>query len=205
MTEQVESLKAKPKSTKPVDKSVETVDKSKPQKSKRGGVRPGSGRKKGKLEPQTIEKMKIKTEMERRIARNADRLLNAQMTVALGAQYLIKRTKVPYKRNGKTYYRWGNYQRVTDPDEMLGYLDGAFKDSEDQYYMLTAEKPDVKAIDSMLDRAFGRAPQNLKIQDDRRDPITIILAKFGLLPDEGESDNAGQAPGAQGAPPKSLS
>jgi hypothetical protein len=196
-----DSLKSKSKSGKTVDKSVNGVEKSgktlEPQKSRRGGKRPGAGRKKGKLEPQTIEKMKIKKQLEDRIAKNAHILYNAQVTLALGEQYLLKRYKIMVGKN----YRWSRFERVTDPDEMIEYLDGKFKDdSNSVYYMLSAEKPDAKAIDSLLDRAFGRAPQNLNIKDDRPDPIAKILSKFGLLEDEGDSDD-GQTEGSQGTTP----
>lgn len=153
--------------------------KSKSVPGKNGGARPGAGRPKGKLSPKTIEKLAVKKAFEDRVAKNANSLFNAQITVAHGAQYLFKRYKV-----GKG---WSKFERVTDPEEMAEYLDGDFAEDKDRvYYMLTAEKPDVRAIDSLLDRAFGRAPQNLNIKDDRPDPIAAILQHFGLI--EGDTD-----------------
>lgn len=190
-----ESIPAQPVD-KPVENSVNGVEKSKQTApKKRGGRRPGSGRKPGKLSQKSIEKLAIKKEFEIRVARNAQALFNAQVTLALGAQYLFKRYKV---KAGKSY-RWSRFERVTDPKEMIDYLDGKYaKEKNTVYYMITAEKPDAKAIDSLLDRAFGKAPQNLNIKDDRPDPIAEILKKFGLLEEEGNSDRAGQAEGTTG-------
>lgn len=199
-----ESLKNNSNGDKTVDKSAPSVDNSKAKqgsidgvnkstgkKRGRGGARPGAGRPKGKMEAKTIEKMHVKKAFEDRVAKNAHRLFNAQVTLALGTQYLFKRQKV---KSGKRW-RWTPFERVTDPEEMLAFLDGDFsKDADKVYYMITADKPDSKAIDSLLDRGFGKAPQNLNIKDDRPDPIATILKKFGLLEDEGDS-SAGQTEG----------
>jgi hypothetical protein len=195
MTEEAEILKNNSVSDKPVDNSVKTVDKPKPKKAakgKNGGTRPGAGRPKGGMNAKTKEKMAVKKEFEGRVAHHAHELFNAQVTLAMGTQYLLKRTKVKTAKG----FRWTPFERVTDLDEMISYLDGKFKGSATAYYMLTAEKPDAKAIDSLLDRAFGKAPQNLNIKDDRENPIETILKGFGLLEDEGNSDNAGEAEGS---------
>jgi hypothetical protein len=169
-----------------VYKSVEPVDKSVTKKGGTwGGRRPGSGQRKGKKQKRTIEKLAVKREFEDRVAQQAHRLLSAQLSVALGTQYLFMRFKVKTAKG----WRWSKFERVEDPGVMLRYLEGELKSSDEEYYMLTAEKPDVGTIDSLLDRAFGRAPQNLNIKDDRPDPIAAILAQFGLLEEEGNSND----------------
>lgn len=194
-----ESLKNNSNPDKTVDNSAKPVDKS---VSKRGGARPGAGRPKGKMEAKTIEKMHIKKAFEDRVAKNADQLFNAQMSVALGCQYLFKRER---SGTGKKA-RWGKFMIVEDPEEILKYLDGEFKNSATKYFMLSTEKPDVKAIDSLLDRGFGRAPQNLNIKDDRPDPIAALLGKFGLLDDEEEdSEDAEQIEGSESSTPTIVS
>lgn len=199
----IESLKSKSNTAHSVDKSTEV----KPKTTGRGGARPGAGRKKGKLEPQTIEKMQVKKAFIDRVNKNADKLLNAQLTVALGVQYVFYRYKITYKdKNGTKKTRWSKFERVTDEEVIKQYLDGDFEGSDDEYYMITAEKPDTKTIDSLIDRSFGKAPQNIKIEDERPDPIKQLLSKFGLLEDEdeneGESD-AGQTESTTEAAPKS--
>lgn len=174
-------------SSKAVDKSekkqglVKSRKKSTGQPKKNGGARPGAGRPKGKMNALTIEKMKIKKEFEDRVAHHAHTLFNAQMTLAMGTQFLLKRTKVKNKKG----WRWTPFEKVTEEQEMIDYLDGKFKDDTSQYFLLTAEKPDSKAIDSLLDRGFGKAAQSLTLKDERPDPIEEILKKFDLLDDEG--------------------
>lgn len=195
MTEQAVTEKPKNNSVQaaPVDNSGKAVDKPKPkQRGKNGGRRPGAGRPKGKMNAKTIEKMAVKKQFEDRVAHHADALFNAQVSLAIGTQYVFMRYKVKTAKG----VRWSKFERVTDPDEIIKFLDGDFEKSENEYYMITADKPDAHAIDSLLDRAFGKAPQNLNIKDDRRDPIASILKKFGLLEEEGDSDNAGQAEGS---------
>ena len=66
-------------------------------------------------------------------------------------------------------------------------MDGEFENDDSvMYVMLTADKPDAKAIDSMLDRGFGRAPVTIETPD-KRDPVEMLLTKFGLL-EEGTED-----------------
>jgi hypothetical protein len=192
-----EKLKNNSVVNKPVDNSTNTVDKSKTKvggdkPKKNGGARPGAGRPKGSMNAKTKEKMAVKKEFEDRVAHHAHELFNAQVTLAKGTQFLIKRIRIKTAKG----FRWTPYERVTDPEEMVAYLDGKYKNTDAVYYLLTAEKPDAKAIDSLLDRAFGKAPQNLNIKDDRENPIETILKGFGLLEDEGNSDNAGEAEGS---------
>lgn len=211
-TDESEKLKNNSVEGEAVDNSAPPVDNPKPKqgrktskkksppKKKNGGRRPGAGRPKGKMNAKSIEKMHVKKEFEDRVASHADALFNAQITLAMGTQYVFMR----YKTKTAKGMRWSKFERVTDPDEIIKFLDGDFKKSENEYYMITADKPDAHAIDSLLDRAFGKAPQNLNIKDDRPDPIASILKKFGLLEDEGNSD-AGQTEGSASASPQSSS
>jgi hypothetical protein len=154
----------------------------------RGGARAGAGRPKGKMEPQTIAKMAAKKAFEERVAKNAEMLFNAQISLAIGTQMLIKKVK---HANGS----WSKFAVVDDPEEIINYLNGAYKGSADVYHQITIDKPDSRAIDSLLDRSFGKAAQSLTVKDDRPDPIALILKGFGLLPDDDEDgdDDAGEA------------
>lgn len=190
-TEPIENLKNNSISQQNVDKPKKVVDKSVPKKGKKkstgkGGARPGAGRPKGGMNAETIEKMKVKQAFEARVALHANALFNAQMSLAMGTQMILKRVK---KKTNKGW-RWSSYEKVTDEKEILEYLDGKFDKDENQFFVITVDKPDARAIDSMLDRLMGKAPQNLNIKDDREDPIGEILKKYGLLDDEGNSTDA---------------
>ncbi len=190
----IENQKNKSNSGKPVDNSkVKKEFKLQPKKKGRGGARAGAGRPKGGMNAETIEKMKVKKEFEDRVARYAGRLFNAQVSMAMGAQSVFKRCKVKTKKGP----RWSRFEIVSDPEEVRQFLDGDFKEAESEYYMITMDKPDLHAIDSLLDRAFGKAPQNLNIKDDRPDPIGLILSKFGLLPEGEENKDAAETKDAE--------
>lgn len=207
--EPVENNDDKQRSVSTSDDNKKKANVEKPEKGKNGGARPGAGRPKGGMNKASITKMEAKKKFELRVAKQADVLYNAQFTLATGTQYLFKRFKIEYKdKKGNTKWKWSPIEIVSDPNEIASYLDGEYKDDDTTYYMITAEKPDVKAIDSLLDRSFGKAPQSLKIHDDRPDPIGLILAQFGITPDtisltEGEeSSDDGEVKNTEGTSPQ---
>lgn len=127
------------------------------QKSTNGGARPGAGRKKGQKNPETIEREAIGKEIKLRIAQQAQRLVDAQLGVALGNSFLFC---VSYEGTGKD--RKKVVEQVTDIETIRAYLnDELNQQGDEEYYYVTTEKPDSKAIDSLLDRAFGRPIQGL--------------------------------------------
>ncbi len=58
--------------------SQEGLETREPKRTGRGGPRPNSGRPKGKLEPQTIERAAVLAAFRERVARNADQLFKAR-------------------------------------------------------------------------------------------------------------------------------
>ncbi len=50
---------------------------------------------------------------------------------------------------------------MTDADEIMAYVDGDA--DRDAYYYITTKLPDNKAIDSLLDRTFGKAEGKLDV------------------------------------------
>jgi hypothetical protein len=61
------------------------------------------------------------------------------------------------------------HTHLTDPDEIKLALDETSSQGEaavgESYYFVTDIPPDNKAIDSMLDRAFGKAVQSIEVND----------------------------------------
>lgn len=122
-------------------------------KSKLGGKRPGAGRPKGELS----ERSRTLLEVKDRIAKNVDSLINAQLSEAKGT-HLIYRLNPIAKQ----------YVLVTDKDEIKTVLDtykGAGEE-DDGLYIITTKKPDVKAGQYLLDRAYGKPPQSVEIIDE---------------------------------------
>lgn len=135
------------------------------------GRKPGPGRPKGKKNKETLEKEAMLAVYRQKIMRSADVLYQSQMTLARGQTYLYRidtRSKKPVL--------------VTDKDEIEDFLQHKNGDAmfgEGKYYFLTTKDPDNGAIDSMLDRTFGRPTQ--VIAGDPDNPLetktTIVLEK----------------------------
>lgn len=127
----------------------------------RGGKRPNAGRKKGSKDQSTIEKERVLAEYRNKIMKHADILFRNQMHLAQGVSYLYKWVKGKQKP-----------VLVEDPKEIEQYVltemgktikkdDKIDKDAT--YYFISTERPDNRAIDSMLDRTFGKASQSMDL------------------------------------------
>jgi len=123
-------------------------------KSKKGGARPGSGRPKGKLNKVNEERQKAKERFITRVNKMVDQLFNAQATIAQGATYLYRIDKDDKGHDKPAVI-------VTDPDEIKKYIDGTLEG--DEFYYITTERPDNRALDSMLNRAFGKPDEHIDL------------------------------------------
>lgn len=127
-----------------------------------GGKREGAGRKPGALNKKTLEAMEVKQEYLDKIRRNAQSLFNAQYSVAKGTQMLFV-IKTDSKGNRR------KPEIVTDPEIIGRFLeenegmDGSLGDDDSEYFFLTTRNPDSKTISDMLDRALGKAPQEIDV------------------------------------------
>ncbi len=150
-------------------KSVTTEKlKKKPVPGKNGGKRKGSGRKKGGENQATKVKRATLKQFQDRVTKVVDILFDSQMTLARGQTFLykIEKEKVVGPKGGVSYRKQRPVQ-VIDQREIEDYLEGLItegdedddKDPNATYYYITAKEPDNKAIDSMLDRTFGKATQ----------------------------------------------
>lgn len=115
------------------------------------------------------EKEIILNQYKQRVLLNVDPLINAQLTLAKGQTFLFKITKT---KTPSGQWQRGRATRVTDEMEISMFLDGQLatgsdpddtKDPNPVYYYITAQEPSLQAIDSMLDRTFGRATQSVDI------------------------------------------
>jgi hypothetical protein len=88
-----------------------------------------------------------------KIRQASDRLFNAQLSIAVGVQYL-------YKRSGA---RW---VKVTEPEDIEAYLLMDEDSKEAKYFMVTAQAPNNQAIDSMLDRGIGKVKQDAEVPEN---------------------------------------
>lgn len=143
-------------------------------KSRRGGVRPGSGRPKGTVEPQTIERERAKTRFLSRVHRTADKLFNAQFQKAVGESFLMVK-KSECNSKGTVIKTW--HEIVEDPQTIIDYLDGNLDDSGGEYYYMSTRPADNAAIQGLLDRGFGKATEHVDQTGDMT--LEIVTRKAG--------------------------
>lgn len=159
------------------DKEIEKLN----SKSTRGGRRPNAGRKKGQLSPATIERAAALSAFRDRVVKSVDKLFNAQLDLAVGEKYLMVKIT---EGTGKSRKTWTEI--VTDPEDIKMFLDGELDNTETEFYYMTTKPANNIAIDSLLDRTFGKAQQNMKLENDGDNPIIAILKARGIELAEGD-------------------
>lgn len=137
----------------------------------RGGRRKGSGRPKGSISEEKRQLLETERAYKKRAAGVADKLLNAQLALALGEINLFVKTV----RGNKTITTM-----VDDIETVKQYLSGELEDSDNEYYYLATKNPDGKAIDSILDRTYGKARQSVDITSDD-EPLNRIQVSQEVL------------------------
>jgi hypothetical protein len=127
---------------------------------KNGGPRAGGGRPKGTLSPKTVTIMEAKKKFQERVAGMADKLIAAQASKALGEQHLMR---IWYEGEGKN--RRKNVEIVDDIEVIQQYFEGTLDTSYgDEYYFMTTKPADNQAIESLLNRSFGKATEKIEIE-----------------------------------------
>lgn len=116
-----------------------------------GGARDNAGRPKGSENEETKKRRVVEKAFKQRVLRSADELINSQMSLAKGVQMLYCIEKDKDGKNKKP-------RLVDSQQEIEEYLEGNYDNNKD-YYFITTERPDNRAIDSLFDRVFGRATQ----------------------------------------------
>lgn len=153
------------------------IERSKNTPVNKGGVRPGAGMPKGYVTKRVRDRQAVKNAILDRISKEADRLLDAQLVVALGATMLFKIEKDEKGNNKKP-------ELVTDEHTIRRFIeecdgtDGTLDDKD--YFFLTTTLPDSKAINSMFDRAFGKATEHMDVTSKGRavqQPIVLSTIK----------------------------
>jgi hypothetical protein len=144
-------------------------------KGQLGGARPNSGRKKGQLAPQTVERAAALQAFRERVAKNVDKLFNAQLNLAMGERYLMVKRTVYVGKEKRTWH-----EVVEDPEDIKSFLDGDLDNTDSEYYYMSVKPANNMALDSLLDRTFGKAQQNMKLEGDKDNPVVSILKAYGL-------------------------
>lgn len=136
-----------------------------------------------------------------RVMRFTDNLFNAQASLATGVQHLYRVDKYEVKKaNGQYEYKSKPAVLVTDPTEIAQYIDNISRgekydeDGETEYYYITTVKPDNQAIDSMLNRTFGKAKESIDVDVDVKMSLTELAKKREALIRDVEAQKVGASP-----------
>lgn len=124
-----------------------------------GGSRPGAGRKLHSKNPSTIEREEASRQFKDRVAKNVDRLFNAQLDLAIGEKYLMVITTI-----GSGAKQRRETSIVTDPDLIKKFLDEELEDTDTEYYFMSTKPANNMAIDSLLNRSLGKAPDKIEME-----------------------------------------
>jgi hypothetical protein len=156
------------------------------------------GRPKGSLNQATIEKREAEKQFIDRVVKSVDKLFNAQMSLAEGCSYLYR-----IEETGEGKNKVKKHVLVTSPEEIKAYLDGDVDESD--YYYITTDAPDNKAIDSLMDRAFGKARQTIGLDGGEEGKPIPILATMNVPNNNGDQENSPAPETDQGSTGRDIS
>jgi hypothetical protein len=128
---------------------------------KHGGARPGSGMKKGQKTRKVLEREAALKAFQEMVMQNTRPLFDWQFSLARGLSYLYRIDR--HQRKGEPVRI--EHVLLTDPQEIADALDilaNGDPNGDDEgngFYYVTVKPSDNRAIDSMLDRALGKAVQ----------------------------------------------
>jgi len=148
-------------------------------KTKKGGARPGAGRKKGGKNPETLEREKVLEAVRQQIMRRVEPLVRAAFIPAMGVNFVYR---IDETKNEKGRVVHKEHVLVTDPHEIamaLDQIEEGASDPEDKYYYVSAEKPDFRAVQMLLDRSLGKSKDMLEVTNPDGNLKTIIINKSG--------------------------
>lgn len=160
-----------------LDDKPQALDSSKENQNKKwGGTRSGAGRPLHSQNEETKEREESLRGFKARVTRGTDRLFNAQMSLAEGVTLLFKIEKDEKGNNKKP-------ELVTDEETVGRFIDecGGYEGTMDggTYYFITTKVPDNRAIDSMLDRTYGKTKDRIDLTSgDKPIQQPIIISQI---------------------------
>lgn len=141
------------------------------------------GRPRGSKSVSTIEKEAVAREIKASILRMAGSLLQSQAALAKGLSFLYR---IKTYKGGKR----SKPMIVKDTDTIERYLAGELDNDENEYFFMATERPNNQALDSLFDRALGKAVATVELtgkdgadlyrpSEDDRDLAAKALEELG--------------------------
>lgn len=133
------------------------------EKSKHGGKREGAGRRPGSKGKKTIEKEVAKKAVEQRVLKSVDKLINSQINLATGEQYLFWQHYEGGDSKGKRVT-----ELITDPKIIKQYIDGELDTTDGDFYYISTKPANNQALQGLFDRVLGKAPQGVEMLGEQK-------------------------------------
>lgn len=137
---------------------------------KNGGARPGAGRPKGKKSPATIDREAALRRFRDRVAKVVDPIFNSQYSLAVGEQYLMKVETIGTGAKARK-----ETTIVEDPQTIIDFLNEELNQiGDDEWYYMTTKPANNMALDSLMNRAFGKPQENKSVDITAENPIIFV-------------------------------
>lgn len=145
------------------------------EKSSHGGKRENSGREKGSKNKKTKEQEVIRQEFKDRVLKSMGELINSQMNLAKGCQFLFVIETYKYKDKSGKWKEERKKPKIVESQSVIEqYLAGELDEEDDEYYFMTTQKPDNRSLDSLIDRVFGKAMQSMDLTSGGESIIPLL-------------------------------
>ena len=134
-------------------------------------------------------------DLKDRVLSSMNELINAQMNLAQGCQMLFV---IHTNKDSKGKTTRDKPELITDQYTIEKYLAGELTDDEgnrnedddENYYFITTNKPDNKALDSLIDRVFGKSTQRTELTGKDGEDLKVIAGfNYINLDDKDNSNN----------------
>lgn len=145
---------------------------------KRGGKRPGAGRKRGKKNSKTVEKEESLEVYKSMMRESLLPFVRSQQELATGLVVVLRPKLVKNPKTGKLE-RTGELKQVKNPDE-IEMLFNSNKVGED-YHVVFGKDPNVKALADIFDRIFGKPKETIEIPGQQEALLAIQKSNLEIL------------------------
>jgi len=136
---------------------------------KNGGARPGAGMPKGYVTKKKRTALEAKNRFIERVHQHVDELFDAQLELAKGEKVVMVKIK---ERDDEGKVKKIYHEIVTDPETIKQVIDNEYGssdmwesvDDQDRYHYVVTKPANNQAIEGMLNRAYGKAPEKVEIE-----------------------------------------
>lgn len=153
------------------------------QPKQRGGARPGAGRRLHGKNPDTIIREETIRQFKDRVAKNTDRIFNAQLDLAIGEKYLMVKRVTGTGKDRKTWV-----EVVDDMETIKEYIDDDGEslnaDAGEDYYYMSTRGANNSALDSLLNRAYGKAEEKMDVTSNGEKLEGLVIVKNDDTPEQ---------------------